>query len=304
MTDSYSIEFRAMGCRVEIQLETDEDGLKLLNNLPSELEHYEMIMSRFRNESELSHLNRQAGEWLKVSETLFAVVQQAKHGARRTDGLYNPLILHQMIANGYGATFESLHQPAAHSTSPALSWRDIGLRPKTNEVFLPLNSAIDLGGIAKGWVSAKIADKLSQWGACLVNIGGDITVRGAPLGLDGWEIEIDDPITGYPLTSLYLKDTTIITSGIDYRRWTTSDGVHKHHIIDPNTGLPAITDVLTISIIHPDASSAEVFGKAVLLMQSDDGLKWLHQHWRTQALIVRQDGCVMASANFASIIRS
>ena len=304
MTDSYSIEFRAMGCKVEIQLETDADGLILLNNLPSELEHYEMIMSRFRSDSELSHLNRQAGQWVKVSETMFAVVQQAKHGARRTNGLYNPLILHQMVANGYGATFESLLQPVAHATSPALSWQDIGLRPKTNEVYLPLDSAIDLGGIAKGWVSAEIADKLSHWGSCLVNIGGDITVRGIPAGQVGWEIEIDDPLTGYPLTSLYLKDTTIITSGIDYRRWTTSDGVHKHHIIDPNTGLPAITDVLTISIIHPDSSSAEVFGKAVLLMQSEEGLKWLHQHWRTQALIVRQDGSVMATANFANIIRS
>jgi FAD:protein FMN transferase len=304
MTDFYSIEFQAMDCKIEIQLETSVDGRELLNQLPAEIERYEMMMSRFRYDSELSCLNRQTGQWIAVSETLFTVIQQAKHGARRTNGLYNPLILHQMIANGYGKTFEAIQNPSMQSTTPALGWIDIGLRPTTYEVYLPLGSAIDLGGIAKGWVSAHIADRLTQQGACLVNIGGDITVRGQPSGQHGWEIEIDDPQTGYPITSLYLTDTTIITSGVDYRRWTTTDGESKHHIIDPYTGLPAITDVLTVSVIHPHAPTAEVFAKAVLLLQSDEGLKWLHQHWRTQALVVRQDGCVMSTANFARLIHS
>lgn len=304
MTELYAIEFRAMGCRVEIQLETDTDGLEILNKIPAELEHYEAMMSRFRHDSELSNLNRQVGQWVKVSETLFDVIQQAKHGARRTDGRYNPLILRQMIANGYGTSFEDIHYPITRRTSPAISWMAIRLRSKTHEVYLPLGSAIDLGGIAKGWVSAEIADHLNQHGACLVNIGGDITVRGTPSGQDGWEIDINDPTTGHSLTSLFLKDTTIITSGIDYRRWTTSDGVHKHHIIDPQTGHSAITDVLTVSVIHPHAPSAEVFAKAILLMQSEAGLKWIHQHWRTKALVVRQDGCVMSTVNFNNLIHN
>jgi FAD:protein FMN transferase len=304
MRDLYYIEFRAMGCKIEIRLETDANGLEFLNKIPAELERYEAMMSRFRDDSELSNLNRQVGKWVKVSETLFTVIHQAKHGARRTDGLYNPLILHQMIANGYSGSFDAIHYPITQRTTPAISWMAIRLRSKTHEVYLPFGSAIDLGGIAKGWASAEIADNLSKYGACLVNIGGDITVRGAPSGQDGWEIDIDDPTTGHLLTSLNLKDTTIITSGVDYRCWTTSDGEHKHHIIDPQTGLSATTDVLTVSVIHPHAPSAEIFAKAVLLMQSEAGLKWLHQHWRTQALVVRQDGCVMSTANFTGLIHS
>ena len=91
---------------------------------------------------------------------------------------------------------------------------------------------------------------------------------------------------------------------MDYRRWVSANGVQKHHIIDPNTGQSALTDVLTVSVIHPHAPSAEVFAKAILLMQSEHGLKWIHQHWRTQALVVRQDGCVMSTANFARLIHS
>lgn len=302
MIESYAIEFRAMGCKVEFQLETEADGISILNRMPAKLERYEAILSRFRESSELSHLNRHSGQWVEVSEVLFEVVQQAKHGARRTDGLYNPLVLQQMIANGYYDSFESIDHPTTHDASPVANWEDIGLRLKTHEVFLPAGSAIDLGGIAKGWASAKIADELSQYGACLVNLGGDITMRGAPSGLPGWEIELNDPITGEPLTTLFLKDTTIITSGVDYRRWVSADGDQRHHIIDPRTGQSAETDVLMTTLIHPHAPSAEAFAKAVLLMQSSTGLEWLHYHWQAHGLVVRQDGCVMATANFNRLL--
>lgn len=302
--DMYYIEFRAMGCKVEVQLETEGDGYALLNTLPSQLEAYEAILSRFREDSELLHLNRNTGRWVTVSDTLFQVVQQAKHGARRTYGLYNPLILKQMVANGYAHSFEKVDRLISQATQPAQNWQSIGINLETQEVYLPVDCAMDLGGIAKGWVSAEIARQLGQHGACLVNIGGDITMTNAPSGQAGWEIEIDDPFTGNVLTSFHLTNTTIITSGIDYRQWTTSDGVNKHHIIDPRTGYPADTDILTVTIIHPHAPSAEVFAKAVLLVNSQAGLEWLHQQWRTKALVIRQDGCVMATTNFNSLVKS
>lgn len=302
MMEHYYIEFRAMGCKVEFQLETEADGVSILNQMPVKLEHYEAILSRFRENSELSYLNRHNGQWVQVSDVLFEVVQQAKHGARRTNGLYNPLVLRQMIANGYYDSFESIDHPITQEAVPVANWEDIGLRLKTHEVYLPVGSAIDLGGIAKGWASARLADELCQYGPCLVNLGGDITMRGAPSGLTGWEIQIDDPITGEALTTLFLKDTTIITSGIDYRRWISAEGDQRHHIIDPRTGQSAETDVLMTTLIHPHAASAEAFAKAVLLMQSRTGLEWLHRHWQAQGLVVRQDGCVMATSNFNSLL--
>ncbi len=302
MSSPYYSEFRAMGCRVEVQLETDMDGDALMKNLPTQLEQYESILSRFRSSSELSHLNRHAGEWIQVSDILFEMIKHAKHGARRTDGLYNPLVLNQMIANGYRDSFENVHNPVVTDIHSVQRWQDIGLRPITNEVYIPVGSAVDLGGIAKGWVAGQIAKQLAQVGACLVNIGGDITMSGAPSGQLGWQIEIDDPFTGNALMTLSLKNTTIITSGIDYRKWTTADGANRHHIIDPNTGYPAETDILTVTIIHPHAATAEVFAKAVMLKGSVEGLAWLQSRWRTKALVVRQDGCVMATTNFQSLV--
>ena len=302
MSQLYTIEFRAMGCRIEIRLETPANGVAILNQMPVRMEAYETILSRFRETSELSDLNRHVGEWFTVSSVLFDVVQQAKHGARRTNGLYNPLVLYQMIANGYHASFETLSTPTMRSTTPVMSWTEIGLRPRSREVYLPDGSAIDLGGIAKGWASARIADYLEPFGACLVNIGGDITVRGKPRDTNGWEIEIEDPLTSEALVTVCLTDTTIVTSGIDYRYWTNTDGQQKHHIIDPRTGISAATDVLTTTLIHPHASSAEVFAKAVMLLQSEVGLNWLHRYWQAQGLIVRQDGCVMTTNNFKRLL--
>jgi thiamine biosynthesis lipoprotein len=296
----YSTTFRAMGCQVEIKLDIASGGDDILAEMPERFEALEDRLSRFRPHSELMWLNAQSGEWVTVSAVLFENIHQAKHMARLTDGLFNPLVLPALIANGYNVSFEQISPDSVAAPAPAMDWRSIELDFETRQVRLPPGSAVDLGGVAKGWSAQHIATELANAGACLVNIGGDIFVHGAPHGLPGWHIEIADPESDSVLASVWLRNTSIVTSGIDYRRWTTRDGQARHHIINPLTGEPARTDVKTVTIIHPHAPTAEAYAKAVLLQGSETGLGWLNSRWNAAGLVVRQDGSVLATTDFVS----
>ena len=298
MNQLYYFAFRAMGCTVEVQLETADDGSALLAALSAQFERLEAQLSRFRQESDLMQLNGRAGHWTAVSDVLYENIAAAKQAARLTNGLYNPLVLPALIASGYDRSFENIGTAQPGKVGTVGNWLDIRLRRQSREVLLPAGSALDLGGIAKGWTAERVAEQLSAHGSCLINIGGDIAVHGAPRGGDYWRITIADPDGDTPLCELALRDRAVVTSGIDYRRWQSADGQPRHHIIDPRTGEPAITDVRSVSIIHPYAPTAEAYAKAVLLLGSQSGLEWLNQQWDTAGMLVCTDGTVLATSNW------
>ncbi|MBK9126104.1 MAG: FAD:protein FMN transferase [Chloroflexi bacterium] len=295
MTPVYYTSFRAMGCQVTVQLATSADGDALLRAVPGQFEALESELSRFRPDSGLMRLNRCAGQWCAVTEALFDTVRAARHAALITDGLFNPLVLPALRSLGYDRSFEQIDSPNPVPSGPAARWQDIELRAQSRLVRIPAGSAIDLGGIAKGWAAAKIADELAAYGPVLVNIGGDMVARGAPAGLSGWPVDIGDPFNNGSVGQLALKNTSIATSGVDFRRWRTADGREQHHIIDPRSGRPAQSDVLSVSVVHPHAPTAEAYTKAVMLLGAEPGLEWLNQRWYAAGLVVKHDGTVLAT---------
>lgn len=296
----FHLAWRALGCEVSAQLETAGEGRAILSAVPAQVESLEARLSRFRPQSELMRFNARAGEWVTVSEVLFANLSAAKHAARLTDGSFNPLVLPALIANGYDRTFDALSAPETSSPIPAADWHGIELRPSTHEARIPLGSAIDLGGIAKGWAAERVADDLAAHGACLVNFGGDLAARGAPQDFPGWEVTVAHPSDAAPLGRLWLRDASLVTSGVDFRRWVARDGAARHHIIDPRVGRSAETDVLTATVHHPSAVTAEAYAKAVLLRGAETGLQWLDSRWDASGLVVRQDGAILATPLFSS----
>lgn len=300
----FHFAWRAMGCQVSVQLETEGDGHTILSTVPAQVERFEADLSRFRPESELMRFNKCAGEWVTVGEVLFANLSAAKHAARLTDGKFNPLVLSALVANGYDRSFDTLSAPVASMPLAVPDWQVLDLRPQTREARIPSGSAVDLGGIAKGWAAERIADALSVHGACLVNFGGDLVARGVPQALPGWEVTIADPRGVMPLGSLWLRDASLVTSGVDFRRWIAQDGSSHHHIIDPQTGRSADSDVLTVTVWHPSATTAEAYTKAVLLRGANDGLLWLQSCWHAAGMVVRQDGAVLATPQFSALFLS
>jgi thiamine biosynthesis lipoprotein len=293
----YHYAFRAMGCLVNAQVQTEADGAALLKALPERFDALEDCLSRFRPQSELMRLNAQAGAWVSVSETLFANIAAAKQAARLTDGLFNPLVLPAMLANGYDRSFEQIRSPVVAAPQPAPDWRGIQLDANMRRVLLPEGSALDLGGVAKGWTAQTVANELGAYGPALVDIGGDIAASGAPDGATGWEVEIGS--TGYHIA---LKDACVVTSGADFRHWQSSDGRAYHHLVDPRTGQPAQSDVISATVVHHSGAATEAYAKALLIRGSVAGLDWLNTQWGAAGLVACQDGSVKATSSFSTLL--
>jgi thiamine biosynthesis lipoprotein len=102
------------------------------------------------------------------------------------------------------------------------------------------------------------------------------------------------------LEILLLGRGGVATSGRDYRKWKQG-GTWKHHIIDPRTGLPAMTDVLTATVIAPNSMEAEMAAKVMMVLGSRLGLEWIEARPALSALVVMEDGRRLPSSRFERI---
>lgn len=265
----------------------------------------EASLSRFRPESELSRLNARSGETVAVSKTLADVLALALDGARETNGLYDPTILDALEAAGYDRSFETLSdsaQPTAPVAPRQVGWRDIQLDVAARRVQLPRGLRVDLGGIAKGWAADQAAAMLARVGPCLVDAGGDIVARGRPVEWPAWPVGLADPrAADSDLALLMVADRGIATSGTDYRRWRRGEAL-QHHIIDPRTGRPAETDLLSVTVVAPSAVRADLYAKVALILGSAAGRDLLERAGDIEGLLIDEAGEQVTTAGFTRYV--
>jgi FAD:protein FMN transferase len=296
----HKLEFRAMGCEMLAALETPtERGAERLASVPGWFEAWEQSLSRFRPDSELSRLNRNSGSAQPVSLELWKVFQAARQAEARSGGLVSPLLLDALESAGYADSFESL-QAGVHGAgipvlersllAPVCQLSQIRADEGARSLQLPPGARLDFGGVAKGWAAHQAVSRLQGYGPALVDAGGDIAVSAAQRDGSPWAIGVADPFhQGEDIALLMLGKGGVATSGRDYRRWQ-KDGRWQHHIIDPRTGLPAGTDLLSATVVAPNVMEAETAAKTVLLLGSQAGLNWLENQPGLAGILVLEDG--------------
>jgi len=234
--------------------------------------------SRFDPGSELSRLNARAGSQvgISISREMTSAIATAISAARATDGLFDPLLGGRMVELGYDRTYEELGDSGAFRPSPWVNsrWREIDLDPVARTVRLPIGTALDLGGLAKGMAvdeALTVVAAASEFAA--VSLGGDLAVHGVPPDHTEWIIALEAP--GTP--SVGMRRGGLATSSVLRRRWT-SGGVPRHHLLDPRTGLPAETGLVQVTVIAATCAQAEVAAKACLVLGPEGGSKFLRDH--------------------------
>jgi len=248
--------FRAMGTEIELLVEAD-GAAGALEAAEGEFHRLEALLSRFREDSELSRLNRDGA--LAAGPDLRRVVELALAARERTGGRFDPTVHNALVAAGYDRTFEDI-APESHvrCLAPDVALGDA--RVDGTRIELDPGVRLDLGGIGKGYAAERAAEILATAGPCLVNAGGDIAVRGGR-----WPVGVET--AAEPLT-LELSRGGLATSGRDRRRWRRN-GRELHHLIDPRTGEPAETDLLRVTVIAPDAVEAEIAATSLFLAGAD-----------------------------------
>ncbi|HEY6379881.1 MAG TPA: FAD:protein FMN transferase [Candidatus Dormibacteraeota bacterium] len=257
--------FRAFGGALCSVLAVGPD-LEAVSQVVAEVYAFEARLTRFDARSELSRFNACAGPTTPVSPLLEALLRAALAAAELSDGIVNAAVLPALVAAGYDRTIELVRArdhgaDAARATVPVPP-------PPLAEVLevgrgwarLRRGNAVDLGGVGKGWLADRLAERLTN---AVVNLGGDLRALGdGPEGL-GWTIGLCNG------GSVAVRDAGAATSGVGGRRWRGG-----HHLIDPRTGRPAATDVAAVSVVAIDALRAEVLAKGVAILGSTKGPPW------------------------------
>lgn len=225
--------------------------------------------SRFREDSDLSRVNRHPGEWVQVDPMLVAAVATACDSAGHTDGLVNPLLGRPLVQLGYDRDFglltELADSPAQAPTPPAVdAWQEIGLDP-SGAVRIPPGTALDLGATGKAWaadlVAAAIAGEIGP--GAIVSVGGDVAI--APDGGDPWPVAVATHPGDPADVTITLDGGGLATSSTRVRRWRRA-GVELHHLLDPRTGTPVPTTWRTVSATGPSAVAANTASTAAVVL--------------------------------------
>lgn len=249
--------FRAMGTEIELLVEAEEAG-SAFGAAEEEFHRLEALLSRFKDDSELSQLNAKGS--LAAGPDLLRVVELALEANERTGGRFDIRVLDALVAAGYDRSFE-LVAPDDATPVCAPARRSAGIEVREGAVFLDDGVRLDLGGIGKGYACERAAEILATAGPCLVNAGGDIATRAG-----AWTVSVET--AGEPLTLELSGSTALATSGRDLRRWRRA-GRELHHLIDPETGAPSESDLLRVTAVDRDAVDAEVIAKALFLAGTD-----------------------------------
>ncbi len=292
------LEFHAMGSRMLVAVDTPA-AAERLDQVPEWFRTWEASLTRFRAESELSALNRAAGEPFHVSAVLWDALQAALEAARISGGLVVPTIAPWLEAAGYDRSFEAVLDLQASSAAllaaPVRMRTKISLDAKHRRVTLAEGCRLDLGGTAKGWAADRAMRRLRPLGPCLVDAGGDIAVQGPRADGRGWPVGIGDPFhPGESIGLLCLTQGGVATSGRDFHRWMRQD-IWQHHIIDPRAGLPASTDVITATVVARNTVEAEAAAKVAVILGSEAALDWLDDRASLAGLLVLEDGSIRRS---------
>ena len=272
--------FAAMGseCSVTITADDLETAERLAERATATVGSLERLWSRFRPDSEVSALARAEGAPLRVDPRTFAVLELAVAASRLTGGLFDPTLGDALVAAGYDRSFDQLpaEVPAGPRVpgAPGAPRQGVeAIRLVHGEVAVAAPVQIDLGGIGKGRAADLVVAELRAAGAhgACVDLGGDIGVFGRRASGDAWAVAVDDPFhPGTDLAVLVLDEGAVATSSRLRRRWRAGE-VEAHHLLDPRTLLPAMTDLVTVTVVAADAVWAEVFAKAALIAGELDG---------------------------------
>lgn len=247
--------------------------------------HVEDTLSRFDPASSLSQLNSLTGRWVLVPPLLYRAVKGALKAAEATGGAFDPTVLDALKAAGYSRSFDLGPTPPT-APVPAGRWAEVKLEPSLKAVWLPTGVRLDLGGIGKGLAVDGAIARMRRLPFALVNAGGDIACR-TESGEGPVLVDVEDPFDSRrTLVSFALRNGAAATSSTLGRRW----GPGLHHIIDPATGRPADSDVVSATVFAETAVQAEVLAKACIVLGRERGLKLIRER-RCYGVLVTEQGC-------------
>ncbi len=256
----------------------------------SEIKRIEGLLSKYNPDSEVSRLNKSGR--LTVSPDTFYIIKKSKAFWQVTDGAFDITVA--PLVDLWGFTEKSFHKPDDAQIKKALGFvgSDKIILTENNNVveFMLSGMKIDLGAIAKGYALDCAVKKLRAAGinSCLINAGGQVYALGDKFGRP-WRIAVKDPRSSGINGSLELKDKSAATSG-DYEQFFLKGNKRYGHILNPKTGYPADSRVISVTVIAPDGLTADALSTAIFVLGKAGGEALARKFKDTEVKITEEKG--------------
>ena len=290
-----------------------------------EIERLDAMFDADDPNSEIYRINTDKNT--EISADTFGIIKRAGEVCELTDGAFDITVY--PVVKAWGFTADEQRVPDSDEIDRLLEYVDqkkIGLyesllsenvtsENSAGKVELPDNMEICLGGIAKGYTSDRLMEifKDAGVGGGIVSLGGNVAAYGLKADGKRWRVAIENPDVDGEISNLKnaeyigvveVSDKSVITSG-GYERFFEEDGVRYHHIIDPATGYPAESGLISVSIISADGCLADGLSTALFVMGKDKALKcWSEHRDLFDCVLVETDGTVTVTSGIKDVFSS
>ena len=290
---------------------TGEKAREAVDASLEEIQRLDELWSVGDENSVVSRLNRH--ESVELDEDTSRILERALEISRDTDRAFDITIYPLM--EEWGFTTGDFKVPSKEQLKKLLEHVDAGrLEYNAKETFnLPGDIQIDLGGIAKGYTSDRIMEIFEEYEITsgLVSLGGNVETFHRKADGSAWRVGIQNPDNTIPELAasqlvgvVQAVDQAVITSG-GYERYFEEDGITYHHILDPETGMPAASGLISVSIVSPDGCLADGLSTALFVMGREKALAYWDQNRDTfDAILVETDGSITVTAGLEGTFSS
>ena len=280
--------FPAMGTVHTVTI-FDAEGPEAASDARAYLLDLHGAWSCFKEDSLVSRINQAAGRQpVAVDEDTFEVLRQAKRYGRITEGAFDVTV--GPLADLWRRAMEERQLPGDEAVWQALAlvnFANVTLDEEAHTVLLEkAGQRIDLGGIAKGYAVDELRKRLRRHGVhrVLLDLGGTVAALGC-----GLPVGIRDPfrLHGAPMGTLMLEDRIAVTSGV-YERFAYMDGYRYHHVVDPRTGYPSKSGLVSVTLVGENGGALDAFATAALILGMEKSAPMLAEQGMDAVFVTEQ----------------
>ncbi|MDD5397084.1 MAG: FAD:protein FMN transferase [Candidatus Moranbacteria bacterium] len=291
--DVANVSFDGLGTEIGLRIvvgnpDEFERAKKDLEQARGMYEKFSKVFSRFEAESNLTAVNNALGAFHDVPVEFVEIASHCLEYYQKTDGVFDPRIISTLEAVGYKGDFKKGNFKLANSEKhdKQLVALDQYLKIENNKVcFL---RRMDFSGIAKGFITDKVAEFLKSkgWKNFLLDSGGDMFLSGVDQAGDAWRINVE----GIPYEKMMfaLSGNGLATSGISKRKWEIN-GQKFHHLINPKKPESFLFDLKTVTVISKNTEDADVWAKTLFLMGKESAIMYAREN-DLAAIVLGYDG--------------
>ncbi len=289
------IEFTVYGEEAEAKI---DKAIALVNR-------YDKLFSVNQLESDISKLNAAQGQAVTVSPDTYDLLKKSVVISEETQGALDVSIY--PIVKAWGFTTDNYRVPddsELETLKQKVDYHKIRFVSE-NTIQLEKGMVLDLGAIAKGYISQKIMDMWKREGVekAILSLGGNVQTLGEKSEGEPFQIGIVNPASPSELYgTLEVKDCAVVTSGT-YERYFEKDGVKYHHIMDYNTGKPVENDLASVTVVAKDGTTADGLSTALFVMGGEQAKKYQEEHDEIELILIYQDGTCWYSSGLNFYIR-